>query len=111
MELNDKIVKFKSKFTNEILEIKYDALKYFDLAYCWTCHCVQGSTFNFDYSIYEWRLFDKYLMYVAISRARKRSFINFCDIECKLQGGSNYKITNQLTNKLYIGSTKTSIEQ
>ena len=56
-------------------------------------------------------MFDKYMMYVAISRARQRSFINFCEAECKLQEGFIYKIVNTLTNKLYIGSTKTSIEQ
>ena len=111
VELKDKTVKIKSEITNETIVIKYDDLKHFDLAYCLTCHCVQGSSFNFDYSIYEWQMFDKYMMYVAISRARQRSFINFCEAECKLQEGFIYKIVNQLTNKLYIGSTKTSIEQ
>ncbi len=56
-------------------------------------------------------MFDKYMMYVAISKASQRSFINFCESECKLQEGFIYKITNKLTNKLYIDSTKTSIEQ
>ena len=32
-------------------------------------------------------------------------------VDCQLQEGFIYKIVNQLTNKLYIGSTKTSIEQ
>jgi group I intron endonuclease len=50
-------------------------------------------------------------MYVAISRARARKYINFCDVDCQLQEGYIYIIVNQLTNKLYIGSTKTSIEQ
>ncbi len=51
------------------------------------------------------------MMYIAISRARARKYINFCDVDCQLQEGLIYKIVNQLTNKLYIGSTKTSIEQ
>ncbi len=51
------------------------------------------------------------MLYVAISRARQRSYVNFCDVDCKLQEGFIYKITNWPTNKLYIGSTKTSIEQ
>ena len=51
------------------------------------------------------------MLYVAISRARQRSFVNFCNVDCQLQEGFVYKIVNQLTNKLYIGSTKTSIEQ
>ncbi len=56
-------------------------------------------------------MFDICIMYVAISRARQRSFINFCDVDCKLQEGYIYKIINNLTNKLFIGSTLTSIEQ
>ena len=51
------------------------------------------------------------MLYVAIFRAKHRSFVNFCDVDCQLQEGFIYKIVNQLTNKLYIGSTKTSIEQ
>ena len=51
------------------------------------------------------------MMYVAISRATKRSLINFCETEYKLNQGCIYKITNLSTNKIYIGSTKTSIEQ
>jgi hypothetical protein len=46
-----------------------------------------------------------------MSRARQRSLVNFCDVDCQLQEGFIYKITNQLKNKLFIGSTKTSIEQ
>jgi hypothetical protein len=111
VELKDKTLKIKSDITDETIEIKYDDLKHFDLAYCLTCHCVQGSSFDFDYSIYEWQMFDKYMMYVAVSRARARKYINFCDVDCQLQEGFIYKIVNQLTNKLYIGSTKTSIEQ
>ena len=51
------------------------------------------------------------MMYVAISRATKRSLINFCDTDYKLNEGFIYKIINKMTNKIYIGSTKTSIEQ
>jgi hypothetical protein len=50
-------------------------------------------------------------MYVAISRVTNRSLINFCDTDYKLNEGFIYKITNKMTNKIYIGSTKTSIEQ
>ncbi len=76
-ELKDKTVKIKSEITDETIEIEYDDLKHFDLAYCITCHCAQGSSFNFEYSIYEWQFFDKSMLYVAISRARQRSFVNF----------------------------------
>ena len=76
-----------------------------------TCHCSQGSTFDFDYSIYEWQYFTREMMHVAISRATKRSLINFCDTDYKLNEGFIYKIINKMTNKIYVGSTKTSIEQ
>ena len=66
VELKDKTVKIKSDITDETIEIKYEDLKHFDLAYCLTCHCVQGSSFDFDYSIYEWQMFDKYMMYVMM---------------------------------------------
>ena len=97
--------------TNEIIKIKHEELKHFQLGYCMTVHCSQGSTFNFDYSIYEWQCFTKEMMYVAISRATKRSLINFCNTDYKLNDGFIYKITNKMANKIYIGSTKTSIEQ
>ncbi len=49
-------------------------------------------------------------LYVAVSRTSQQKYLNFCDVECQLQEGFNI-INNQLTNKSYIGSTKTSIEQ
>ncbi len=51
------------------------------------------------------------MLYVAISRTRQKSFVNFCDVDCKLQEGYIYKIANKRTNKLYIGNNKTIIEQ
>jgi hypothetical protein len=108
----DKVdVKIKSEITGDTFKIKFDDLKHFELAYCLTCHCVQGSSFDFDYSIYEWQLFNKYMIYVAISRARARKYINFCDADYKLQQGYIYKITNELTNKIYIGCTKNDIKK
>jgi ATP-dependent exoDNAse (exonuclease V) alpha subunit len=84
--------------TNETIEIKYDDLKYFDLAYFISYHCAQGSSLNFEYSIYEWNFFDKRMLYVAISRARKRSFFNFCDVDCEFREGFLNVITIQQTN-------------
>ena len=81
------------------------------MAYCITVHCSQGDTVSEPYSIYEWQRFDKTFMYVAISRATMKSQVNFCDVYHELSTGMIYKITNELTNKIYFGSTKTSIEQ
>ncbi len=98
-QLNEKIKHKKSEITDETFEIEYDDLKNIDLAYCITVHCAQGSTFDLEYSIYEWQHFDSRMMYVAISSAIQRSYVNFCDVDCQLQEGFIYKITNQLTNK------------
>ena len=91
--------------------IKHEEMKHFQLGYCMTVHCSQGSTFDFDYSIYEWQCFTKEMLYVAVSRSTQKKYINFCDTDYKLNEGFVYKITNKMTNKIYIGSTKTSIEQ
>jgi len=111
MNFDNKTITIKSEITNEIIKIKHEELKHFQLGYCMTVHCSQGSTFDFDYSIYEWQYFTREMMYVAVSRSTKRSLINFCDTDYKLNDGYIYKVSNLLTNKIYIGSTKTSIEQ
>jgi hypothetical protein len=87
VELKDKTVKIKSEITDETIEINIDDLKHFDLAYCITCYCAQGSTFNFEYSIYEWQYFDSRMLYVPVSRATHRKYVNFCDVDCQLQEG------------------------
>ena len=101
----------KSIITEEMIKIKHEEFKFFELAYCITVHCSQGDTIKEPYSIYEWQRFNKKLMYVAMSRATMKSHVNFCDTDYKLNEGFIYKITNKMTNKIYIGSTKTSIEQ
>ena len=51
------------------------------------------------------------MMCVAISRATRKSLINFCDTDYKLNEGFIFKTTNLSSINIYIGSTKTSIEQ
>ena len=104
-------VKMKSVITDEVILVKHDELKFCQMAYYITVHCSQGDTVSEPYSIYEWQRFDETLMYVAISRATMKSQVNFCDVYHELSTGMIYKITNELTNKIYFGSTKTSIEQ
>jgi len=104
-------IQMKSIITEEIIKIKHEEFKFFELAYCITVHCSQGDTIREPYSIYEWQRFNKKLMYVAMSRATMKSHVNFCNIDYDLYHGYVYKITNTLTDKIYIGSTKTSIEQ
>jgi ATP-dependent exoDNAse (exonuclease V) alpha subunit len=50
--------------------------RWFNLAYCITTHCVQGSSYNFPYTIYELHKMDSRLKYVAISRSTKKEYIH-----------------------------------
>jgi hypothetical protein len=95
------------------IDIKHSEFKFFDLAYCITVHKSQGSTFNFPFSIYDYNFkgFDKRLLYTAMSRSTKKEFVNFCYRTYKTKTGFVYKITNEDTDKIYIGSTTTSLDQ
>ena len=101
--------------TNEriTMSITHNEFKYFDLAYCITVHKSQGSTFDFEFSIYDYgfKNFHNKLLYTAMTRATKKSNINFCYRKYETNTGYIYKIVNEETNKIYIGSTTTSLEQ
>ena len=86
------------------LEITHNDFKLFDLAYCITVHCSQGSTYNFPYSIYEYRFYDKKLLYTAMSRSTEKANIHFMNYHPKTFRGYIYKITDT-NGKCYIGST------
>ncbi len=92
------------------LEILHSELKHFELAYCLTVHKSQGSTYNFEYSIYEYHRFDSRMLYTAMSRATEKSYVNFVYIKTDVRQGFIYKITSP-NGKIYIGSTTTSILQ
>ena len=86
--------------------IKHDIFKHFDMAYCITTHTAQGSTYDFPFSIYEYRYFDKKLLYTAMSRSTQKSYVNFIDTYLQHETGYIYIITDN-NNKVYIGSTNT----
>ena len=48
----------------------------FNVAFCLTCHRVQGMSIDEPYSIWEFNLFDNRLKYVALSRATDINLIN-----------------------------------
>ena len=53
-----------------------DFTRCFNLAYCITTHCDEGSSYDFPYTIYEFHKMDSRLKYVAISRSTKKEYIN-----------------------------------
>ena len=72
------------KVDNKTITIKNDRLetvithqqfKHFDLAYCITTHVSQGSTYDFPYSIYEYKYFDQPLLYTSMSRSTKNHIL------------------------------------
>ncbi len=60
------------------LEIKYTTS--FKPRYAMTVHKSQGSTFTVPYSIYEYKLMKANMLYVALTRARDKGQIYFCEI-------------------------------
>ena len=53
-----------------------DMTKLFNIGFAITIHCAQGMSYDHPFTIYEWDKLDKRLRYVALSRSRKRSYIN-----------------------------------
>jgi 5-methylcytosine-specific restriction endonuclease McrA/ABC-type dipeptide/oligopeptide/nickel transport system ATPase subunit len=53
-----------------------DIPKYFHPAYCLTVHRSQGSTFNQNFTIFEWAKMTTRLRYTALTRATKKEFVN-----------------------------------
>ena len=60
------------------LDIKYTAS--FKPRYAMTVHKSQGSAFTKPYSIYEHKHMKANMLYVALTRARDKGQINFCEI-------------------------------
>ena len=68
------VIKDDLERTMEIDTTQFTRL--FNVAYCITCHCAQGMTYDFSYTIYEFSRFDLRLKYVALSRSTKKAYIN-----------------------------------
>lgn len=76
VSIGDKIV-VKSDSTGQQITVQLNEFqKLFYIAFCITVHKSQGCTFNFPYTIHQWKLFDKRLKYVALSRTTKKEYIN-----------------------------------
>ena len=84
--------------------IKHDIFKHFDMAYCITTHVSQGITYDFPFSIYEYRYFNKKLLYTAMSRSTQKNNVNFIDTYLQPETGYIYKIESE-NGKICIGSS------
>jgi hypothetical protein len=111
IDFDNQTITVNSTIRNIDIVIGHDDFKTFDLAYCITVHKAQGSTYNFAYSIYEYFMFDKKLLYTALSRSTEKKFVNFVNKSFPTVQGYVYKIENKKTNKVYVGSTTTSLKQ
>jgi hypothetical protein len=100
---------------DELIEISFlNFQKMFEIAYCITAHCAQGATIEEPYTIYEWNHFNakKNWRLVAVSRTTNKNNIYISTMKPETSiSGKIYKITNSINNKVYIGSTITSIEK
>jgi len=102
IDFDDKTVTIKNDRLQ--CQISHKDFKMFDLGYCITVHCAQGSTYNFPYSVYEYKYYDKKLLYTAMSRSTEKANIHFMNYHPKTFKGYIYKITDT-NGKCYIGST------
>ena len=98
--LMDEFLVIRSGITGDITYLSNQDFKNFELGYCITVHCSQGSTFDFEYSIYERFMFNKKMLYTAMSRSTEKKNINFVNYYPKVSTGYFYKITNNLNIKL-----------
>ena len=69
-----------------------------------TVHKSQGSTFTVPYSIYEYKQMKANMLYVALTRARDKGQINFCEISNHTPY-KGYIYSYVYKGKRYIGST------
>lgn len=104
----------KDKITTEIelknddgLIIKLDSSKMIDFrpAYSLTVHKAQGMSIDRPYTIYEHEKMMHDMLYVALTRTRKKEYVNFGNVDIlKPYTGSIYRIS--INDKSYIGCAK-----
>lgn len=70
-----------------------------------TVHKCQGSTFTQNYSIYEYEDMKHDMLYVALTRARNKTQVNFCNIHT-YRPHTGYIYSYEFKGLFYIGSTK-----
>ena len=102
INFDSKTIEMQSKRFTTI--IKHESFKHFQIGYCITTHCSQSDTFDFEYSIYEYRYMEESMIYTAITRAKKLCNVNLVDKYYPMSKGYIYSIKDS-NGKQYIGST------
>jgi hypothetical protein len=64
ISFDSKLIQIQSKRLTTY--IKYDIFKHFQLGYCITVHCSQSDTFDFEYSIYEYKYMEQRMICTGI---------------------------------------------
>ena len=70
-----------------------------------TVHKCQGSTFTQNYSIYEYEDMKHDMLYVALTRAKNKAQVNFCNMN-NYRHHTGYIYSYEFKGLFYIGSTK-----
>jgi len=84
------------------IDMKYTTS--FKPRFAMTTHKSQGSTFTENYSIYEYKSMKPRMLYVALTRARNKQQVNFCDIE-NYQAYTGHIYSYEYQGRYYVGST------
>eukprot|EP00971_Amphidinium_carterae_P164092 3253063-Amphidinium_carterae.1 len=106
VDFDEKQIELLYEDGEEIHTIKIDRNATIDFKpiYAITVHKAQGMTIDKPYSIYEYKMMKSNMLYVALTRANKKNYVNFCDISVhKPKIGHIYKYS--YGDKCYIGST------
>ena len=94
----------KGKQTGRIINIDIKYSVSFKPGYAMTIHKSQGQTIRENYSIYEYKDMKQKMLYVAMTRATKKTHINFCKIDdYKPHTGHIYSY--EYNGMYYVGST------
>ena len=86
------------------IELDIKSTASFKPRYAMIVHKSQGSTFTVPYSLYEYKHMQANMLYVALTRARDKGQINFCDISNHTPY-KGYIYSYVYKGQRYVGST------
>ena len=100
---------------NKIIELSYLQFQIvMEIGYAITAHISQGQTFTKPYTIHEWNHWhaSKNWKLVSVSRTTNKNNIYISTAKpTRAIKGKIYKISNSVNNKIYFGSTVTTVQE